>query len=226
MYCIHELKDLLKTTLDPMLRLIKQFIKIISIGVLSVIAVIGSMNAWILIDTVNYVYSDIESIPFNSVGMVLGTSRMTMDGNPNLHFVTRMDAAAELYHAGKIKHIIVSGDNMTRYYDEPKAMKAELLLRGVPDYSMTLDTAGFRTFDSVVRLKQVFGVNSCTIISEKYHIHRAVFISRHHDLNAIAFAADDVPFFYGLRSRSREILARVKAVLDIYILDTRPTSSN
>ncbi len=209
-----------------MLRLILQFLKIVMIGVLSVVAVIGSMNAWILIDTSNYVYSDIETIPFNSVGMVLGTSRMTRTGNPNQHFVTRMNAAAELYHAGKIQHIILSGDNMTRYYDEPKAMKAELLLRGVPDYSMTLDTAGFRTFDSVVRLKQVFGVNSCTIISEKYHVHRAVFISRHHDLNAIAYAADDVPFFYGIRSRSREILARVKAVLDIYFLDTQPESSS
>jgi len=209
-----------------MLRLILQLLKIVLIGVLSVVAVIGSMNAWILIDTFNYVYSDIENIPFNSVGMVLGTSRMTRTGNPNQHFVTRMDAAAELYHAGKIQHIILSGDNMTRYYDEPKAMKEELLLRGVPDYSMTLDTAGFRTFDSVVRLKQVFGVNSCTIISEKYHVHRAVFISRHHDLNAIAYAADDVPFFYGIRSRSREILARVKAVLDIYFLDTQPASSS
>jgi SanA protein len=209
-----------------MLRLILQLLKIVLIGVLSVVAVIGSMNAWILIDTFDYVYKDIDTIPFNSVGMVLGTSRMTRTGNPNQHFVTRMDAAAELYHSGKIQHIILSGDNMTRYYDEPKAMKAELLLRGVPDYSMTLDTAGFRTFDSVVRLKQVFGVNSCTIISEKYHVHRAVFISRHHDLNAIAYAADDVPFFYGLRSRSREILARVKAVLDIYFLDTQPSSSN
>jgi SanA protein len=209
-----------------MLRFILHFLKIVLIGALSVVAVIGSMNAWILIDTYNYVYTDVEKVPFNSVGMVLGTSRMTRTGNPNQHFVARMDAAAELYHSGKIQHLILSGDNMTRYYDEPKAMKAELLLRGVPDYSMTLDTAGFRTFDSVVRLKQVFGVNSCTIISEKYHVHRAVFISRHYDLNAIAYAADDVPFLYGLRSRSREILARVKAVLDIYFLDTQPASTD
>jgi SanA protein len=209
-----------------MLRYILLFFKFVLIGGLFLLAVIGSMNAWILIDTFKHVYSDTETVPFNSVGMVLGTSRMTRTGNPNQHFVTRMDAAAELYHSGKIRHIILSGDNMTRYYDEPKAMKAELLLRGVPDFSMTLDTAGFRTFDSVVRLKQVFGVNSCTIISEKYHVHRAVFISRHHDLDAIAYAADDVPFFYGLRSRSREILARVKAVLDIYLLDTQPTGTD
>lgn len=207
-----------------MRRFLLTILKVVLIGIASVLGVIIALNAWILVDTHSFVYTDADSIPFNSVGMVLGTSKMTRSGNPNQHFVTRMDAAAELYHKGKIQHIILSGDNMTRYYDEPKAMKAELLLRGVPEYSMTLDTAGFRTFDSVVRLRQVFGVSSCTIISEKYHVHRAVFISRHHDLNAIAYAADDVPFFYGIRSRSREILARVKAVLDLYLLETKPVS--
>lgn len=207
-----------------MRRFLLTIAKVILIGIASVLGVIVGLNAWILTDTYSYVYSDAEQIPFNAVGMVLGTSKMTRSGNPNQHFVTRMDATAELFHKGKIQHIILSGDNMTRYYDEPKAMKAELLLRGVPEYSMTLDTAGFRTFDSVVRLKQVFGVTSCTIISEKYHVHRAVFISRHHDLNAIAYAADDVPFLYGIRSRSREILARVKAVLDLYLLETKPVS--
>lgn len=208
-----------------MRRFLMTIAKVFLIGTASVLGVIIGLNAWILVDTYPHVYTDADRVPFNAVGMVLGTSKMTRSGNPNLHFVTRMDATAELFHKGKIQHIILSGDNMTRYYDEPKAMKAELLLRGVPEYSMTLDTAGFRTFDSVVRLKQVFGVTSCTIISEKYHVHRAVFISRHHDLNAIAYAADDVPFLYGIRSRSREILARVKAVLDLYLLETKPVSA-
>lgn len=209
-----------------MRRLLLSIVKVTLLGVATALGVILALNAWILVDTYSFVYHDADEIPFNAVGMVLGTSKMTRSGSPNQHFVTRMDATAELYHKGKIQHIILSGDNMTRYYDEPKAMKAELLLRGVPEYSMTLDTAGFRTFDSVVRLKQVFGVSSCTIISEKYHVHRAVFISRHHDLNAIAYAANDVPFYYGIRSRSREILARVKAVLDLYLLDTQPGSAS
>lgn len=207
-------------------RHIRSFLIIVLIGAVSVVFMIGALNAWILIATYDHVYTDAETVPFNAVGMVLGTSRMTRTGSTNQHFATRMDATAELYHAGKIQHVILSGDNMTRYYDEPKAMKAELLLRGIPEYNMTLDTAGFRTFDSVVRLKQVFGVNSCTIISERYHVHRAVFISRHYDLKAVAYAAQDVPFVYGIRSRSREILARVKAVLDIYYLDTKPASPN
>jgi SanA protein len=105
---------------------------------------------------------------------------------------------------------------MTPYYDEPSAMKKALVERGVPDYDITLDSAGFRTYDSIVRMNQVFGVQHSTIISERYHVYRAIFISRHHGLKSIAFAAEDVPFFYGLRSRSREVLARIRAVLDLY----------
>jgi SanA protein len=179
------------------------------------IAILG-VNVWVWFDSRPYVYSSVEDVPFNSVGMVLGTSKSTRTGKPNLHFVTRMDAAAQLYHAGKVKHLILSGDNMTPYYNEPSAMKKALIERGVPDYDITLDSAGFRTYDSVVRMNQVFGVQHSTIISERYHVYRAIFISRHHGINSIAFAAEDVPFFYGIRSRSREILARIRAVLDLY----------
>lgn len=205
-----------------MLQLLLRLIKWIFVVVGLIIIVVIGINSWIWIDSDRHIYDNVEDIPFNSIGLVLGTSKSTRSGNPNLHFTTRMDAAAALYRAGKVKHLVLSGDNMTPYYDEPKAMKAELLIRGVPEYDITLDTAGFRTFDSVVRLKQVFGVNSCTIISERYHVYRAVFISRHYDLDAIGYAAADVSFLYGIRSRSREILARVKAVLDIYFLDTKP----
>jgi len=208
-----------------MLRLLLRLIKWIFVVVGLIILVVFGINSWIWIDSDRHIYDNVEDIPFNSIGLVLGTSKSTRSGNPNLHFTTRMDAAAALYKAGKVKHLVLSGDNMTPYYDEPKAMKAELLIRGVPEYDITLDTAGFRTFDSVVRLKQVFGVNSCTIISERYHVYRAVFISRHYELDAIGYAAADVSFLYGIRSRSREILARVKAVLDIYLLDTKPGDS-
>lgn len=205
-----------------MLRFLRKAVHLILWGLaVLVIAVVG-INYWILSDAGPFMYDSPESVPFNAVGMVLGTSKSTRSGKPNQHFVTRMDAAADLYRAGKVKHLVLSGDNMTPYYDEPNAMKTELMQRGVPEYDITLDSAGFRTFDSVVRLKEVFGVNSCTIISERYHVYRAVFISRHYDLEAVGYAAADVPFYYGLRSRSREMLARVKAVMDLYLLDTKP----
>jgi len=199
-----------------MLRLIFFIVKLVLILILSGLASIFAVNAWIWFDSKPFVYSTIEDVPFNSVGMVLGTSKSTRSGKPNLHFVTRMDAAAQLYHAGKVKHLILSGDNLTPYYDEPTAMKKALIERGVPEYNITLDSAGFRTYESIVRMNQVFGVQHSTIISERYHVYRAIFISRHHGLNSIAYAAEDVPFFYGLRSRSREVLARIRAVLDLY----------
>ncbi len=205
-----------------MLRFLRYAVLLTLWAIVALVAAVAGINYWILSDAGPFVYDSTEQVPFNAVGMVLGTSKATRSGKPNQHFSTRMDAAAELYRTGKVKHLVLSGDNMTPYYDEPKAMKAELMQRGVPEYDITLDSAGFRTFDSVVRLKQVFGVNSCTIISERYHVYRAVFISRHYDLDAIGYAAPDVPFLYGLRSRSREMLARVKAVMDLYLLDTQP----
>jgi len=204
------------------MRMIRKLITLFVIGAFTIYFLISVLNVWVISSTEPYMYHTIGEVPFNSVGMVLGTSKWTSSGKPNQHFANRMDAAADLYRAGKIKHLIVSGDNMTPYYDEPKMMKSELMLRGVPDYDITLDTAGFRTFDSVVRLKQVFGVNSCTIISERFHLYRALFISRHYDLDAIGYAAYEVPITKGYPTRAREILARIKAILDVYILDTEP----
>jgi SanA protein len=202
--------------------MIRKLITFFVISAFTSYLLISFLNVWVMSSTQPYMYHTIGEVPFNSVGMVLGTSKWTSSGKPNQHFANRMDAAADLYRAGKIKHLIVSGDNMTPYYDEPKMMKSELMLRGVPDYDITLDTAGFRTFDSVVRLKKVFGVNSCTIISERFHLYRALFISRHYDLDAIGYAAYEVPITRGYPTRAREILARIKAILDVYILNTEP----
>lgn len=204
------------------MRMIRKLITFFVISAFTSYLLISFLNVWVMSSTQPYMYHTIGEVPFNSVGMVLGTSKWTSSGKPNQHFANRMDAAADLYRAGKIKHLIVSGDNMTPYYDEPKMMKSELMLRGVPDYDITLDTAGFRTFDSVVRLKKVFGVNSCTIISERFHLYRALFISRHYDLDAIGYAAYEVPITRGYPTRAREILARIKAILDVYILNTEP----
>lgn len=204
-----------------MLRLLAFLLKTVFATILSIVCIVGGINLWIYAETAPEVYDSPELVPFNAVGMVLGTSNRTRSGAENQHFLARMDAAASLYHSGKVQHLILSGDNMTPYYDEPKMMKVELISRGIPDYSITLDTAGFRTLESVARLKEVFGVNTCTIISERYHIYRALFISRRYGLDAIGYAAPDVAFGYGLRSRSREVLARVKAVIDLYLLPPR-----
>lgn len=179
-------------------------------------------NIWIFISSHSYVYHDTSAIPANEVGLVLGTSSRLRGGRPNPNFDTRIQAAAALFRAGKIKRFLLSGDNRRKDYDEPTDMKNALLACGVPESEMTLDYAGLRTLDSMVRAKTVFGLTRLTIITEDFHTPRAVFLARCQGLDVVAFSAEPVPLRFSLRSQAREVGARVKAVLDIYVLHTRP----
>jgi SanA protein len=172
--------------------------------------------------TEKYLYDEVELIPENKVGLVLGTSMYLKNGTLNLYFSYRIDAAVKLYKAGKIKYIIVSGDNKTKYYNEPLKMKKELIKEGVPDSVIVLDYAGFRTFDSMIRCKEIFGQNKFTIISQEFQNKRAVFIARKSGMDAVAYNAKDVEYYGGLKTRIRELLAKVKAYMDIYIFKSSP----
>lgn len=161
-------------------------------------------------------YSSVDRLPYNRVGLLLGTSPRLSNGEPNYFFVHRIDAAAMLYFKGKIRYILVSGDNRRRSYNEPQEMRKALLSRGVPDSAMVLDYAGIRTFDSVVRSKEVFSLDSITIISQCFHNQRAVFIARHKGIAAIGFNAEDVDAYNGFKTKIREYFARVKVILDLW----------
>ncbi len=172
--------------------------------------------------TEKYLYDEVDLIPENKVGLVLGTSKYLKNGQKNLYFSYRIDAAVELYKAAKIKYILVSGDNNTIFYNEPLKMKKELIENGIPDSVIILDYAGFRTFDSMIRCKEVFGQNKFTIISQEFQNKRAVFIARKSGIDAIAYNAKDVELYGGFKTRVRELFAKVKAYLDIYILKSKP----
>jgi SanA protein len=159
----------------------------------------------------------IEDVPVTPVALVLGTARLHQ-GRPNLFYRARIDLAAELYHSGRIDGLLLSGDNGTIYYNEPVAMYKDLLALGVPKAAMTLDYAGFRTLDSVVRAKRVFGLDRCIIISQRFHVERAVVLAHHVGLDAIGLVAAD-PNVDTIRAR--EIFARSAAWLDI-ILNKQP----
>src|SRR5579871_1586202 len=120
------------------------------------------------------VYRSVETVPQNDVGLVLGTSKMTARGSTNLHFNQRIDAAVALYRSGKVRHLLVSGDNHVAGYDEPTDMRDALVAAGVPAAAITRDNAGFRTLDSVVRAQQVFGLTRFTIVTEEFHCARAL----------------------------------------------------
>ncbi|MBS1949914.1 MAG: SanA protein [Cytophagales bacterium] len=179
-------------------------------------------NVWVIKSTEDKVLTNIRQFPKRQVALVLGTSSKLKNGSSNPFFENRIKAAAELYHEGKVSHFILSGDNRTRYYNEPMEMKKALIKLHVPDSAITLDLAGLRTLDSIVRSKEIFGQDKITIITQPFHSYRALFISRYYHIDAVVLATqepgDETPFNVYVR----EYFARAKAVLDLYVLNTTP----
>lgn len=174
-------------------------------------------------------YDMVKDIPYNKVGLLLGTSPITPQGEHNYYFDNRIKATAELYNNGKISHIIASGGDYSdrkNGYNELIAMRDSLMAHGIPDSIITLDYQGTRALNSIVKAKAVYGLDSLTIISQKYHNERAVWLAEHYGLNAISYNAP-TPDITNKRIKniSREFLARVKMFLDLAIV-TRPQFTN
>lgn len=180
-------------------------------------------NIWIVFSTENKNFYRLQDMPSNDVGLVLGTSKAVHGGKENMFFKYRMEAAARLYKEGKVKFLILSGNHDSVFYNEPNDMKKALMSLGVPENVMTLDFAGFRTYDSIIRCKEVFNQHKFTIISQPTHNARALFLANQLGIDAVAFAAQDVPS--GYKTYLREYLARPKAILDVYLLDRSQYSS-
>jgi SanA protein len=166
-------------------------------------------------------YTDIKRIPFNKVGLLLGTSKTLQNGFTNNYYIYRVRAATALLKANKIKYLIISGDNGRREYNEPESMRSDLINAGIDSSVIYLDYAGFRTFDSIKRLKEIFGQDSVTIISQQFHNERAIYIAQREGITAIGFNAADVGIKQGLKTQAREKLARIKVFID-YWFGTKP----
>ena len=161
-------------------------------------------------------YDDVSLVPHCHTAMVLGTSPRGRFGGPNKFFLARIEAAAKLYENGKVDLILVSGDNRHKNYNEPQAMRRALAERGIPDNVIVLDYAGFRTFDSVVRAKEVFGQRSFIAVSQKFHNERAIFIAGKKGIDAIGYNAADVSLRSGgIFIHIREWGARCKVFIDL-----------
>lgn len=210
----------------PRIRSIFRFVKrLFLLGVLGVALCAAGIwlgDAAVEHAAVGRCYKQVDELPANRVALVLGASSHTRRGNTNLYFKYRMEAAALLWKEGKVQHLLLSGDNHTKGYDEPTAMRDYLLQLGVPSSAMTLDYAGFRTLDSVVRAKKVFGQTEFTVVSQQFHNERALFLCEQNGIEAVAYNAKDVPRRYHRYGMVREALARTKAVLDVYVLKTDP----
>lgn len=171
-------------------------------------------NVWVFALTNGRTYDKISKIPTRKTALVLGTSPKMKSGVANPYFVSRMEAAALLYHHSKIKKIIVSGEK-SEGYDEPAAMKKYLILQeGIPEEIIIEDPKGFKTQLSIDNCKKIYQQDKIIIVSQGFHNLRALFYARNNDMDALAFDAQDVDqnqSYY--RNQSREFLARVLAVV-------------
>ncbi len=183
--------------------------------VFALLLVVGVMNHLVNASTQSQLYTDIAQLPKNKVGLLLGTAKYMDKARKivNMYYQNRIDAAVALYMAGKIDYIIVSGDNGTTYYNEPALMKADLIARGVPAARIFMDNAGFRTLDSILRCRDIFGQVKFTIISQEFHNQRALYIANHKQIQAIAYNAEDGDMYWEVALREK--LARVKVGLDL-----------
>ncbi len=195
---------------------------VLKYGTIGIVIILVYANMTIPSEAQEWLYGDVKRLPTNRVGLLLGTSQYLSTGEPNPYFENRISAAEHLYKAGKISFVLASGDNAHPSYNEPQRMREALLDRGIPDKAIYLDYAGFSTLDSVIRIYQVFGQRSFTIITQDFHAARAIYIARHRGMNAVAFTADDVRGTTSLRTSIREYFARVKALLDVHILRSEP----
>lgn len=186
------------------------FISIILVMILTIWA-----NSTVTKTAKQYITDDIDKVVAVKVGLLLGTSKHVKNGNNNEYFFNRIDAAVSLFNKGKIKCVIISGDNGSKYYNEPMDMKKELIKNGVPDSVIYLDYAGFRTLDAVIRAKEIFEQDSFIVISQKFHNERAVYLARKYGINAFGYNAKEVEAYNGFKTQVREIFARDKMFLDL-----------
>lgn len=208
-----NLKKLLFVILFLLNFVYRFFLELILILIFTLLCVYLSVGIY----SNKYTYSDISSIEKNDVALVLGTSKYVSKNKVNKYYSHRISAAYDLYKLGKVNYILVSGDNRSHRYNEPQTMFNDLIHLGVPEDKVYLDYAGFRTYDSIVRANKVFGQSEFTVVSQKFHNERAIFIARSKGIDAIGYNAADVKLSFRLVQFPREILSRALMYFDLII---------
>ncbi len=193
----------------------KSFYTLLILGVLSLLFT-AFANYKIENSTEEFVTDKLEILPKTKVAVVLGTAPNLVSGYQNYYFTYRIEAATKLYQSGKVTHFILSGDHGRKNYNEPEAMKQALIKNGVPENVIYLDYAGFRTLDSMIRAKEIFGQNEFIVVSQEFHNQRAVYIARQNGINAYGYNAKDVNKHAGLKTNIREYFARTKVFIDSF----------
>lgn len=194
---------------------LKRMFWVLSIGLILAVLAILFANWKIPHDSKGFVYNEVDSIPAQKAALVLGAAK-NIGNRPNLYFTYRIQAAKELYDAGKVQVFVVSGDNSRKDYNEADDMRAALVEAGVPDSIIHCDYAGLRTLDSVVRMNEIFGQDSFIVVSQEFHNERAVFLAQNYGMTAYGYNAKDLSLNRSsYRTKIRELFARVKVFVDI-----------
>lgn len=195
------------------------------IGILAVLALLLAAFIWIVSIRIGgyaaYDFENIEELPECDAVLVLG-AKANSDGTPSLALKDRLDYALELYEKGKVKKILASGDHGTKEYDEVNAMLNYLLDKGVPREDIFLDHAGFDTYDSIYRARDVFLVESVIISTQEFHMPRSLYIAINLGLESYGYSCDDKMIYNMFYLNARESLARVKAFLEVEVLHAKP----
>jgi len=186
---------------------------LIAVAASAVLATVASV-AWLRSGAEGHIFTETD-VPEAPVALVLGT-KVDADGTPSAFLTARLELAQRLFAAGKVRAILVSGDNMHADYNEPEAMRRWLVDQGVPTGKVVLDYAGFDTYDSCARAKRIFGVDRLTVVTQSFHLPRAVALCRHFGIEANGVGDDTVRRYAKWRIGStREYGASVKAAMDV-----------
>ncbi|GAB2796995.1 outer membrane permeability protein SanA [Halomonas shantousis] len=205
-----------------MWRVLKRLLLALFGALLTLCLIVVALNVWVLAKTHSRIEHDLPLCVAEPVGLVFGTARGLRGGGRNPYFSARIMAAARLLRLQRVQHLLLSGDNRTRFYNEPITMWRDLRGHNVPKGAMTLDYAGFSTFDSIVRAKEVFGVRRVLLISQAWHLPRALFIADAMGIEAYGCAAPGEPATGAWQLWLREWLARAATVGDLYLWGRKP----
>ena len=202
-----------------MQRLIKRLVRWLALAFLAGVLLLTGFNIWMVQRSASRVTHTASEVQVRSTALVLGTSKTVASGQINLYWRGRMDAAAALYKAGRVKRVLVSGDNRQRDYNEPRDMRDGLMERGVPENVILLDYAGLRTLDSVTRAKENFGVTECVIVTDDFHLPRALWLADRRGMTVNGFHGPSLSWKVSMKIRIREWLARTNAAIEEWMAD-------
>jgi SanA protein len=210
--------------------MLKKIIKI-AIRVALYLSILGlfivTITRFVLLRNASPETFSLNNTPVKRVAIVFG-AEVKRDGTPSTVLRDRIETAVELYKSGKVEKLLMSGDNRFVNYNEPESMRQYALKLGMPDSDIVLDYAGRRTYDTCYRAKEIFGVNSAILVTQRFHLPRALFLCKAFGIDSVGVNADNYYYLKRLRLfwNTRELLASVQSVLDVYLFKPLPVLGN